>query len=104
MNIAEAKKAVKAKETNYMVFEISYSLKLVLPYQDGVSLLSALSKAETLVTPYNDQHRIGELDMETVKAYPMSAENYLRHKMAPLLGVSPDELKKATEVAVKETA
>ena len=104
MNIAEAEKAVKAKETNYLVFELSYSLKIVLPYQDGVNLLSALSKAETLITPYGDQHRIGELDMDTIVFYPMSPENYLRHKMAPLLGISPDELKTAAEAAMKEAA
>lgn len=85
--------AAKPKE-NFMTFEISYDKKILLPYKDGVAFLTALTNAEQVHEPYGgEQHRIAEFDRNTIKVSIMSHAEYIRFKIAALLGVKPEEVK-----------
>ena len=96
MDYAEALKKVqgaKAKD-NYMAFELAYDKKLVLPYKDGIIFLSALNTAEQLHEPYGSgQHRIAEFDRKSINVTILSHDEYIRIKIAALLGISPEEAK-----------
>ena len=88
--------ATKPKE-NYMMVTLSYSNKIILPYKDGVTLMTALSNAEQLHEPYNDQHHISGIERGAITSVLMSHDEYARFKIAALLGVSPDEVKRTME-------
>lgn len=84
--------ASKTKE-NYMVMELGYSKKIILPYKDGSALLMCLANAEQLEEPYNEQHRISEFKRDSIAVSVMSHAEYIRFKIAALLGVRPEEVK-----------
>lgn len=80
---------------NYMVVSLGYSNKYVLPYKDGIALMTAMVNAEQLHEPYNEQHRISEIERGKVESNVMSHDEYVRFKIAALLGVTPEEVKTA---------
>lgn len=103
MDYAEAKKKVLAEKPleNRMVvkIEMPYSRRLVLPHKDGMALLAAMANAEMLNEAYDEQNGIEPLDKDVCRTWVMSSAEYLRNKMAPLLGVKPDELKQYEQPA-----
>lgn len=102
MEYAEAFKkvtATKPKE-NYMLITLSYDNKIVLPHKDGLAFMAALNTAEKLDEPYNGQHRITELERKAFEVVMLSNAEYIRIKIAALLGVKPDEIK-PQELAVQ---
>lgn len=106
MNYTEALKKVQAKKPreNYMVVEFSYNCKLVVPYKDGAALISALTHAEQLSDSYSSSSKgIQPIDLHSVRSYVMSGQEYEQHKMAALLNVSIEEIKKAAEQATNPT-
>lgn len=95
MEYAEALKkvtATKPKE-NFMAIQTAYDRKLILPYKDGVAFMAALNNAEELKDGYGDPQRISEFDRKSITACVMSHEEYIRYKIAALLGVKPEEIK-----------
>lgn len=95
MEYLEAVKTVrttKIKE-NFMVIELSYSNKIILPYKDGITFLSSLNTAETLKEDYAQPHRIIPFARDMVKTSVMSGEEYEQYKIAALLNISIDEVK-----------
>ena len=97
MDYAEAVKkvhSIKPKE-NYMVIEMYYDNKIVLPYKDGLSFMASLANAESLKTPYNEPHIIGEFTDNVIKTTIMSGETYIKYKIATLLNITLDQLKEA---------
>lgn len=100
MDYAEALKKVTANKPkeNYLVITLGYNSKVVLPFKDGAAFMQTLVNAEQLHEPYNEQHRIGEFNREAVTSAVMSHTEYVRFKIAALLGVKPEEVK-ASELA-----
>jgi hypothetical protein len=94
MDYATAKKTVQAAKPreNYLTVTLAYDTRLILPYKDGVSLLAALSHAETLATRYNEPPRIAGLEMGKLETSPLSAAEYERIKIAQLLNVTLGDL------------
>jgi hypothetical protein len=94
MDYAEALKKVQAfkSKDNYMAIKLSYECKMVLPYKDGVAFIQALNSAETLKEPYSEQHRITPFDRSSIEVTLLSNEEYVRIKVAALLGVKPSEV------------
>lgn len=84
---------------NYMLVTLGYSNKFILPYKDGVTLMATLAHAEQLHEPYNEQHRIGEIERGSITTNVMAHDEYIRFKVAALLGVSPDEVKTSEKTA-----
>ena len=76
----------------FMLVNVSYCKNLVLPHKDGVALLAALANAEQLHEPYDGQHRISGIDRDAVSTQLFSHADYLRVKVAALLGVKPGEV------------
>jgi hypothetical protein len=77
-----------------MLIEVAYDKKLLLPYKDGVAFMAAFSNAELLIEEYGTNARMGEIDKHSVRCAVFSSKEYQRIKIAALLGVSPDEVKK----------
>lgn len=95
MDYNEALKKLQSTKTkeNYMTFELSYDKKIVLPYRDGIAFLGALNTAESLKEPYGgDQHRITEFDRQSIVVKVLSHDEYIRIKIAALLGIKPEEV------------
>lgn len=84
--------AIKPKD-NYMVIELYYDNKLILPYKDGLAFMASLVNAEMYETPYDKPHKIGSFNRDAVKNTIMSGEDYIKHKIAALLNVTLDQLK-----------
>lgn len=101
MDYPEALKKVRAEKTkeNFVLVEIEtdYRNRLVLTNKDAVALLAALSNAEQLHKPFSEPHRIIPLGSDSVKTYALSHADYEDYKVAALLGVTVDELKKSRE-------
>ncbi len=90
----EAKKIVSIKpKENYMVIDIYYNHKIILPYKDGLALLASLVNAEAVNEEYSKPFIISGFNREHLKTSIMSGEDYGRNKMAALLNVTLDEIK-----------
>ena len=89
----EAKKvaSIKPKE-NYLVIDIYYGHKIILPYKDGLAMLASLANAEAVSEEYNKPMVISGFNREHLKTSIMSGEDYGRHKIATLLKITMDEL------------
>lgn len=101
MKYEEALKQVTTAkpQDNFMVVEFDYSTKYLLPYKDGVTLISCFANAEQLSEDYGKPKRILELERSAVSSRVMSRQEYQRFKIAALLGISPDEVKEAEKVS-----
>lgn len=95
MDYAEAVKKVQAKKLkeNFLLIEMSYDKKLIMPYKEGVAFISSLANAEQLNDPYSKPKTITGLDREAIKSSVLSYEEYERIKIAALLNISLDEVK-----------
>jgi len=95
MKYEEALKLVQTKKPkdNYMLIELSYDRKLIIPYKDAITLLSSLANAEQLNEHYNEPHRIVGLERDSFHSRIFSHEEYERYKIAALLNITPDEVK-----------
>lgn len=101
MDYDEALKKVqgtKPKE-NYMMVTLSYGNKIILPYKDGVTLMTALASAEQLHEPYDGQHRISGIERDSITSAVMAHGEYVRIKIAALLGVKPSEVTTSEKAA-----
>jgi hypothetical protein len=95
MDYAQALKKVQTKRVkdNYLVIQFSYDAKLILPHKDGLLMMTALANAEQLNDPYNEPHRIKELDRSRITVTQMSQEEYEQYKIAALLNLSVGEVR-----------
>ena len=95
--IREANKAVKSlKPGEQMIYvEIGYSLKLILPYKDGINLVSCLENAQVLEKEYNKPERVRQFELSELRVSLLSAQAYQDYLMAGLLGVNSSEIKTA---------
>lgn len=98
MTYNEAKKLAGQKPaSNYLQIRLDYDKFLVLPYKDGLKVLEALETAELLKGAYEYCQKIvplnrNNLSDETLVTKVMSAEEYLKFKMASLLNVEVSDL------------
>ena len=95
MKYEEALKLVQTKKPkdNYMLIEMAYDKKLLLPYKDALLFLSSLANAEQLNERYQEPHRIIGLERDSIHSRIFSHEEYERYKIAALLNITPDEVK-----------
>lgn len=94
MDYKEALEKVQSHtlKQNFMVVTLGYGNKVILPYKDGLAFMGALVNAEQLHEPYSEQHRISEIDRSNITSTVMSHDEYIRFKIAALLGVAPSEV------------
>ena len=84
--------STKPKE-NYLVIEVYYNDKIILPYKDGIAFLSTLANAESFKEDYSKAAVISSFNKDHLKTSIMSGEDYARYKIAALLNVTIDEIK-----------
>ncbi len=95
MNYKEAVKTVQAsKKTkeNFMLINVSYDYKIILPHKEGVAFIAAMALAEQLENGYSQKHCIKAIDRDKMSVTFMSNEEYERFKIAALLGVPVSDL------------
>jgi hypothetical protein len=97
MDYKEALKLVRTKKEreSYLIIEMGYDNKMILPHKEGIILLSTLINAEHMSDPYNKPIAIREFDREKLRVTQMSAVEYERIKICTLLGITMDEVKQA---------
>lgn len=97
LSYEEAKKLVQAEKPkeNYMILPFGYDTKFVVPYKDGVAIITALANAEVYEKSYSSPTKISPIEVESFSPTLLSKDEYQRIKMAMLLQVNPDDLKKA---------
>jgi hypothetical protein len=95
MEYKEAIKKVQARKPkgNFMVIDLAYDFKMVLPHTDGMAFMAAIANAEQLNDPYNANHSITPVERGKVKVSTLSQEEYEHHKIAALLGITVTEAK-----------
>lgn len=97
----EAVKELKAKKPteNYMIFILSYDTKIILPHKAALTFISALENAELVKDVYSDKCRITSLDKDAISSFFLSGEEYQQIKIANLLNVGLDDIKKLKQSA-----
>jgi hypothetical protein len=90
----EAVKDLQAKKPkeNYLLLTFGYDNKLVLPYKDGMNLMSSLTNAEHLSGGYSDE-RIKPFHRDNVTIQVMSPDEYQQYKLAALLNVPISDIR-----------
>ena len=91
MDYKEAIKKIQTKKTSdsYMIIELGYDAKIVLPHKEGVAIINALNNAEQWV--YNSTYQIVPIKMDFMHAKVLSTHDYESYKLAALLGITIDE-------------
>ena len=84
--------AIKPKD-NYLICNISWNLKMVLPYKAGMALMEALGQAEKLVEEYGKPPSIQPFDRDQVGITIFSAKEYEQIRIAQLLKVPLDTVR-----------
>jgi hypothetical protein len=94
----EARKVAIAMmpESNYLLISLSYSVELVMKYEDGIALLNTLEKAEILSGEWANK-TILPIDMEKMTVKMFSRDEYVDRKTAKVLGLTYSEFKEITE-------
>lgn len=102
MKYEDAVKKVQTKKPtdNYMIIELAYNNKLLLPYKDGIALMSALVNAEEYKQSYGEGQKILPMNTDNFSSKILSREEYELIKVANLLNMSVDQLREqaATEI------
>lgn len=97
MDIDKIKEAVKTVQSqkpkeNYLIIQLSWDTKLVLPYKDGMVFISSLSNAEILESDYQKGKKIVPIKSDQLSTNILSTTEYQHIKIANLLGVNSDEV------------
>jgi hypothetical protein len=96
MEFKEALKKVQSSKVkeNMIIVDMSYDKKLVLPYNQGLALLSALEHAEQMTENYSEKKKtITGVSPKEIKFTVMSRNEYEQIKIAMLLNVSLEDVK-----------
>ena len=75
---------------NYMVVELSYNAKIILPYKEGVKLLKLLTKAEYYIENYGKPTLIQPIKKLDIPVYLVNGIFYNEAKVAYLLNPQED--------------
>lgn len=105
MDYQEAFKKISASKKvteNYLVIQLNYSNKLILPHKDGLAFLASMQQAERLEEEYSKNARITYMGRDTFQVSTMSHDVYVHIKVAALLGITPEEAKEAKESSMAE--
>ena len=98
MKYEDAVKKIQTKKPtdNYMIIETGYDSKILLPYKDGITLMSALVNAEKYQQSYGEGQKIIPMNPDNITSKILSREEYELIKVANLLNMSVDQLREQT--------
>lgn len=86
-----------ATEANYVLLEFGYNHTIVLPYKEGMQVLSSLQNAETYNQKDYRNPSITPATEQIVKLTVLSRKEYVRLKTSHLLGIPSSELLETNE-------
>lgn len=98
-DIVEAQKKVRAEKPkeNYMLIPLGYDSKYIVPYKDGVAILTALANAEKYEHSYSSNTKITPIAQDDFCPTILSSTEYELIKMANLLKVSVESLRNSMD-------
>jgi hypothetical protein len=101
MEYPEALKIVQTRKPkeNYLLIQLTYDTKVILPYKDGITFMSSLVNAEQLSEHYDKPSRIVHFAKESITTRVLSNQEYERHKIAALLNVSVSDVEAFEQAA-----
>lgn len=103
MTLDEARKTIlqeAKKKENFMLINIGYDNNIVLPYQDGVALMSSLAAGEFLEGRHSGTKKcIVPIPEGRITVSYLSRHEYQQIKIANLLGISVSDLELQEEQA-----
>ncbi len=99
MTYEEALKSVKVSpvKSGWMRIRLDYNTHLLLPFKEGISMLSHLTSAEVQIDAYGKNPSIEPLSKDHLGVSFLSEQEYLDIKMANLLGLPVSELAQMRE-------
>jgi len=70
--------AIKKPESNFMVltFNVRYDDSIVLPYKEGIAVLTALENAKIYCKPYDKESQIRDVTNSDIKTSSIGAQEY----------------------------
>ena len=77
---------------NFILVEYDYHKSLLLPYEEGLKLLSCLKQAEVFEEKYSQPKTIVPFNTNDFKTRILSRQDYEDIKIAALLNVTVEEL------------
>lgn len=95
----EQKEAIKKAQShkpkeNLLTFQFTYGEKFVLPYKDGLTLMTALQNAEIIKEDYSAKRtRIQSVPENHIRCVVLSRTEYEQIKISQLLDVPLDDVK-----------
>ena len=81
----------------YMVISSPYCAQIILTHAAGMKFINSLAKAETASSSFGNISAITTVQNKFFNFNLLSAEEYVRIKVATLLGVHPDTLVESGE-------
>ena len=95
MEFKEALKLVQNKKIkdNFLLIELYYDRKVILPYKEGIAFITSLVNAEQYRDSYGKPPIITDLEKDFIKVTTVSALEYEQIKIAALLNVSLEDVR-----------
>ena len=87
-----AEKAMSKMPESYLALTFSYNQLVVLPFDEGLSLLKILKKATCISTSYDKDPVISGFSDEVLSFRAMTADELGTYHMAQLLNVHTSEI------------
>ena len=95
----EALKSIsKTKEEQYFLVDITYELKLILPFKKAMELMASLEEALVYIPSYSKAPNLKPLEKE-ITFYAMSKNQINDIRVANLLNITREEAEKMRETA-----
>jgi hypothetical protein len=96
--LALAEKAINKMPESYLALTFSYNRLVVLPFDEGLSLLKVLKKATCISTSYDKAPVIAGFSEDILTFRAMSADEFGKYHMAQLLNVHTSEIDRLKDV------
>lgn len=90
--LALAEKAINKMPESYLALTFSYNSLVVLPFDEGLSLLRVLKNATCIQTSYDKAPAITGFSEDVLTFRAMTAEELGKYHMAQLLNVHTSEI------------
>ena len=98
-----SKAALLKSDTNFITVEFGYDLQVVLPYKDATQLVALMENAEIIDnSDYSNPKITSFLRRDKFKIQILSQPDYLRYKLANLLGVPSGDIDETNLIGLRK--
>lgn len=96
-NYEEALKSIsKTKEEQFLMVDITYDLKLILPFKKAMEFIASLEEALVYIPSYSKAPNLKSLEKE-ITFYAISKDQINDIRVAKLLNITREEAEKMRE-------